>query len=337
MSQPITLEISKRNLIFNCTQIRKLIGKSKFCAVVKGDGYGHGIVNVANVVYPFVDCYAVALYVEAVKLIIGGIDKDILMLLPPTTENVIDAVGRRIILTVGSFKDLKVVLYGAEKSGVKARVHLAVNSGMNRLGLGSEKEIERAIKFISANCDKIGLEGVFSHFSNAEDEEYTERQFEKFTALTENISGVIKHISSSGGVLYGGRYNLDMVRIGIMLYGYTPYESEKIKLKPVMTAKIEKVLTRRGIKGERLMYGDYKATKNNVSILRLGYADGLSRTLFPSENNLCMDLCAVDDKIIKGKNKLIIKNVLPLSRQCGTIPYEILTSLSKRARIILTE
>ena len=154
--------------------------------------------------------------------------------------------------------------------------------------------------------------------------------------VKEKFPKAIAHISASGGTL--NREYFDAVRVGIMLYGYYPYEVKKpsIKVKPIMSVYAPVVKNRALEKNSPIMYGDFLTKEDiNASIIRFGYADGLPRkSVYGQLNNRCMDLTAVKNDT---KNKyfcILRKNAHEISKKYGTISYEVLTSISKRAKRI---
>ena len=147
--------------------------------------------------------------------------------------------------------------------------------------------------------------------------------------IKEHNKRAILHISASGGLLLGKKYQLSMVRVGLLLYGYSPIQTDKISVEPIMKVYAKNLLFRNGVKNEYVGYGKDKCNLDNISILRLGYADGFLRNnVKPFENNLCMDLSAVNFN--KNDYVLVMDNALEYSKKLKTIPYEILVSVSKR-------
>ncbi len=335
MSEPLIAKISLKKLQSNAIKVKGLLKKRvKFCAVVKSDAYGHGLTQIASSLYNICDYYAVSMLSECEKLRISGIDKPIIILTPPTSKTVDKLILLDITLPVGSIKDLILVYKSARKLNKKVKVHFSINSGMNRLGFDSEKEIAKAIKFIKNNSFVI-LDGGYSHFGLVEDKRHTKTCFNRFNKLVKPIKeyneNAIIHISSSGGLILNLKYQLDMVRVGLLLYGYSPIKTDKIKVEPIMEIFAKNLLSRRGVLGKNLMYGNNKSKLNSVSIIRLGYADGFYRlNTGDFAGNLCMDLSAIKD--IKSDYVSVLKDAEVTAKRLNTIPYEVLTSVSKRAK-----
>ncbi len=331
MRPPIAI-IDTENLKHNALEIKKLCNKSKFCAVVKSNAYGHGIAECSRAIYDIVDCFAVSLLSEAMTLRYAGIDKDILMLLPPSKDEISALIRHEITITVDSVKRLNEVIKVAVAINKIAKVAIAVNTGMNRLGIDSVQELDEILSIYHKNVKSLKITDIFSHFANNYDLNFTQKQCENFMPFVDKIKrdfDVKAHISASGGLLIGG-YNLDMVRVGIMLYGYLPFASEKIKLKKVMTIKAQTLDTRFLHKGDHLLYGNY-ILKNDrkVNLVNYGYTDcGKRKFMQGSVNNLCMDLSASINggRVLFDADKIANKN--------GTISYEVLTNATSRCELV---
>ena len=334
MSEPLIAKISLKKLKSNALKVKSLLkNKVKFCAVVKSDAYGHGIVEVASALYSICDYFAVSLLSECESLRISGIDKPILLLSPITESTIERLILKDITLSVSSVKDLLLIYKTSRKLDKVVKVHFAINTGMNRLGFDSEYSINKAINIIK-NCKNIELEGAYSHFGNVKDSAYTENSFKTFKKLTKSIvefnKKAIFHIASSEGLLANPKYQLNMVRIGLLLYGYSQTYTSKIEVEPIMQVYAKNLLSRTNVKNKHLMYGDKLSTEDNVSVVRLGYADGFFRSNGNNFiNNLCMDLSAVN--FSKNPYVLVLSNAKKLSEELNTIPYEILVSVTKRA------
>ncbi len=311
---------------------RKLNEGTKFCAVVKADGYGHGGAEVATALYPIVDCYAVALVEEGVALRQAGIDKDILVLIPAFDADLQAAVRYNLTFTVCSEADVLKISNEAFNQGVTAKAHIKYNTGMNRQGVDGLNELEK----ILALARKKGLiiDGIYSHFARPEDENSQKNAYNKFLLALSVAKGynkkVIGHISASGGFLRG--VELDMVRIGILLYGYKPFDCD-FNVKPAMAVYAPTLKTRSLHGGDTALYGDLAVDEDKtVTLVRFGYADGLERKAVSGQfNNRCMDITAIDGEF-SGFYRL--PDADALAKAYGTISYEILTKVCLRAEKI---
>ncbi len=329
--------IDLNNLRHNALAIKSMLNKDvKFCAVVKADGYGHGAGECANAIYDIVDYFAVAIVEEGVSLRYAGIQKDILVLVPPFKNDIERAILYDLTLSVSDIKLLKRIAQIAKKLNSQVKVHVKYNTGMNRLGVDSLDELNKILEFIDKS-NEIILDGFYSHLAKPEDKKQLKLAITKFLLALKSVkrynNKVLAHISASGGLLKG--YQFDMVRVGIMLYGYTPFKSDCIKLKKVMRVYAPVVTRRRIKKGELCLYGNKQSNRDvGITIIRCGYADGFFREQTKGQyNNRCMDLTAVD-KVVKGKYFCVMRDADVLAKRHRTISYEILVSATNRAERI---
>ena len=322
----------------NSKAIRNKLDKNtKFCAVVKADAYGHGAEKIASALYPYCDSYAVALVEEGVSLRLAGINKDILILIPPFNQDIERAIFYNLTLSASNIITLKNIEKACQKQNRKAKIHLKFNTGMNRLGADNLKELNALASFVF-NSKYLILDGMFSHIGNFANKKQLKQTQNKFLLANNLIKGynnkAICHISASGGFLSG--IESDMVRIGILLYGYKPFESDFIKVSPIMKIYSPLIKTRVIKRGENCLYGSWKAKEDlSVSLLRTGYADGFMRqNVFGQINNRCMDITAVKNAKITDKGVLIMGDAEGIAKQYNTISYEILTKSAIRAERI---
>ncbi len=359
-------EIDLDALRFNYHVLRDRIGENvRFLGVVKADAYGHGSVMVAETLEEEgADYLAVSSIDEAMELRINGIKMPILILGHTPREQVERLIEYDITQAVTC--RAKAVEYSeeAQKIGGVLRIHIKLDTGMSRLGfLCDSGYFETGVKGI---CDAINMpgldaEGIFTHFavSDEEGEEaeaYTEHQFELFMDVVEEIEKIsgrtfkIKHCANTGAVYKYSKTYLDMVRPGLLLYGYGEY-AKKLGLKPVMTLKTTVSTVKIYPSGTAISYGGiFKTDKSTrVGVLPYGYADGFFRSLsnkcsLMSEEGpvrqlgkICMDMCMVDlsnkPKVDVGSEiEVFGKNnpIEELSRIAATIPYELTCAVSKR-------
>jgi alanine racemase len=327
--------VDLKAILNNAEKIKKITGNYvKLCGVVKADAYGHGAIAVANALYSVCNCFAVALTAEGVALRQGGIDKEIL-LLTPIKKDEEQAVRYNLILTVSCISHIRDIEYICKRLNMHAVVHIKYNSGMNRLGC-NYNELQKLISII-LKSKYVDLQGIYSHFYMPQNNEELEKQYLSFLKAQNYAkcckTDIISHISASGGILAGRKYDFDMVRAGIMLYGYKPYKSEKLQLKKALKIKADIIENKKIGCGENLLYGDYKLKKNTeVSLVRLGYADGFLRCGTQNNyNNLCMDISA--EKVLNNK-KIIITDFDKLAKEYNTISYEVLCSVTKRSEMV---
>src|SRR5699024_7599743 len=225
-------EVSLDAISYNVKSFKKYLGgkSTQFMAVVKADGYGHGAVQVAKTAMKAgADYLAVALLDEALVLRKAGIQAPLLVLGYTGPEGVEEAVDKDIALTVFTKDVIKKLEQTAMKKKKRARIHLKIETGMNRIGLQSTAEVMDVTKEI--NPEYIELEGAFTHFADADhiDTAYTKKQFARFQAILneaekKGVSIPIKHCCNSAGTIQYPEMHLDMVRVGISLYGLYPSE-----------------------------------------------------------------------------------------------------------------
>lgn len=370
--RPVWAEINLDYLAHNMQEIRKIAQSKYVMAVVKADAYGHGAADAARVLLENgADRLAVAVLDEALELRHNGFTCPIMILGYIPKDQVEEVVENDLQTTVISYDYAEALSKESQKRGKVSKVHIKVDTGMTRIGYvpkdSSIEEIEKISKL-----PNIELEGVFSHFANADDgnKDYANEQVSKFNWFLDkfqdkNIKVNLRHVGNSATIIDLPEYHFDMVRPGIILYGYYPSEEimkEKISLKPVMTLKAKIVFIKEVEKGTSIGYGR-KFTcerKSIIATLPLGYADGYTRMLSGKANvivngevapvvgNICMDQCMIDvtdiddvqvgDEVIligeSGDNKL---NADYLGNQLGTISYEIVCMVGKRVPRVYIE
>ncbi len=336
------LNIAKINLNAlreNALAVRqKLNDGVKFCAVVKADAYGHGACVVANCLYNIVDCFAVALVEEGVELRNSGIDTDILVLTPPFHSDIERAVYFNLTLTVENKRQVLAIEKECVKQNKKAKIHIKYNVGMNRFGVDSLKELKEVLDYASKKTSII-IDGTFSHLPCPQNKKLLKTAVNKFLLANNLVKGYNSkatcHLSASGGLLMGEQF--DMVRVGILLYGYKPFLTNAITVKPIMKVYAPIIKRRNLGAGENALYGEFKiAGQKRVSLVRFGYADGLERKAVKGQvNNRCMDATMIDGWADK-KVITVMDNADSLAKKYKTIPYEILVKISIRAEKIYT-
>ncbi|GGJ55230.1 alanine racemase [Virgibacillus salexigens] len=309
-------EVSLDALHHNVIAFRRHIGnQTKLMAVVKADGYGHGALEVANeAMAAGADYLAVALLDEAIQLREAGIDFPILVLGYTRADGVRTAIENHITLTVFTEEAATKVKMEAETLQKTARVHLKIETGMNRIGVTSKEEALQVAE--AATSDYVMLEGAFTHFADADntDPTYTEKQFHQFrkvvSFLKQHRHIPIIHCCNTAGTIAYPDMHLDMVRVGIGLYGLYPEEHLKdiINLTQAMSFKTKPIHIKTLAADERISYGlTYQTSRESIiATIPVGYADGLSRLLSnhgnvtvhgkraPIVGRICMDQSMMD-------------------------------------------
>ena len=343
--QKVKAEICLKNIQGNLAAF-KTVCKTRVCAVVKADAYGHGAERVACALERNVDCFAVAIFDEAVKIRTAVCGKDILILTPPTGEDEIYLAAKNgFIVSVGDYACAKLVCKVACEKKILVRAHIKVNTGMNRYGMDFSS-LERTCKAF-AKTARVSVEGLYSHlYGNTIDSAEKQRvRFEKMRAVClRYFENILCHLSATFGTLLGEKYHYDMVRIGIGLYGYLPTgECKKLPLKRAMTVYAQITATR-VYTGGGVGYGERKlrlAKNTPVHVCRVGYADGFLRQRknglqgFEKQvNNLCMDACLRKGRAKKGEWVKILDDAEKTASVTGTIVYEVLCAATRRAEMV---
>ncbi|MCT1867005.1 alanine racemase [Dermabacter sp. p3-SID358] len=373
---PNRAEISLKAIAHNASQLRAAIPDYiALMAVVKADGYGHGMVEAARAaIAGGATWLGVAHPATALDLARANLDVPILAWLhePVSAKEVLPhAIGAGVDLAVSSLAQLEAVIDAAHSIERRARIHVALDTGMGREGaFGSEVEAIGAAIRESAH---VSLAGAMSHLYNADvqGDASVREQAARFDAMCERLEAAagpipLRHLSASAGALAGEEFRYDMVRPGITVYGYSSIETD-LDLRPVMSLTSRISLVKRVEAGQVVGYGAQYVTgrPTTLALVPIGYADGLDRrltnrlkvlvqtgstsTLVPQVGTISMDQIVLDlgPETDAGPGDRVVifgdPNRYPgvwtandLAREAGTIPYEILTSVSSRVpRVVL--
>ena len=359
------LEINLNALVYNLNIFRDLLKPAtKIMVMVKAFSYGSGDVEIAKLLqYQNVDYLAVAVADEGVQLRNAGIQTPIIVMNPEqdSFQNIIDY---RLEPNIYSVELLKSFLKIVSQNGLqKFPVHLKIDTGMNRLGLKSESEINEVIHLISAN-NWLKIKSVFSHLAASDDpdlDSFTQSQFDsfekQFKLFTHSFSYKIdRHILNSAGIERFPEKQFEMVRLGIGLYGVTntglPLENIGTLKSTISQVKIVEPNETVGYNRKGEIY-----IVSKIAIVPLGYADGIDRKLgnkngcafinekrVPIIGNICMDMLMLDVTGLDVKPGDRVEffgsniSILEVAKNASTIPYEILTGISQRVkRVYLQE
>ena len=367
--RPTKAIIHLDNLQHNIKEVKKRLHDNvKICLAVKADAYGHGAVHSSvAAIRSGVTHLAVASVQEGIELRNAGIISPIISLSIPNLDEAKDIILNNIQPIVVDAEYIEHLNNVAVSLNKTASVHLKIDTGMARIGCRCDEAIMLA-KRINEKTN-LHLEGVATHFAVADstlanDVAFTQKQISLFKKTIEAIKneGVkipLVHASNSGATLFQ-KEQFDMVRIGLLAYGYSPFDEENeslnIDLKPVMELLTEVVFIKQVKKGDSISYGrTWVAPKDTyIATLPIGYADGLSRSLssklkvrignefYPIVGRICMDQCMVDigaepsvkrwDEVcIFGPSNVIKNNsAKDVARLAGTICYEITSNINKR-------
>lgn len=335
-------------------------GDSGLCAVVKADAYGHGAAPVARACLEAgATSLAVAMVDEGLALRAAGVVEPILVMGYTGPEGAGRAVAGGLSVAVVSVENARMVAAQAELRGRMARLHLKVDTGMARLGVPAS-EAAAAAKAIASTPGAL-LEGVFSHFADADDPEsvFARLQLERFNEATAAIEatgvrGFARHIANSSAYIRMPASRLDMGRVGIAVYGLgvAGLEADGPALVPAMALKAKVTQVRTLPAGDSVGYGRTFVARraSRIGTLPLGYADGVSRALSnrgwvglpsgkaPIVGTVCMDQFMVDLTDLPDEGKGATATLFgpggpsagELAELLGTIDYEIISSVSVR-------
>lgn len=363
--RPVWVEVDLDALEYNVKNIKKLINNKDMIAVVKADAYGHGALDIIpTLIKNGVNRLAVAVITEAIEFRKKNINIPIMILGSTPLEYSEELINYDIEQTVFNLEYAEELSKIAVKMGKRAKIHIALDTGMGRIGfLQNEKSINEVEKI----CRLKGIDviGIFTHFATADEEnkEYSNYQFNKFTSFIKELErrGIhipIKHCSNSGAIMDLPETYLDAVRAGIILYGYYPsneVNKEVLDLKPVLSLKAKISHVKELDKDMYISYGrTFKTEKKSViATIPIGYADGYSRLLSGKVKvivngklanvvgRICMDQCMVDvtdvgnvkvsDEVtLLGNDGDIKFNADDIAEIMGTINYEILCMIKQR-------
>ncbi|MDK6369699.1 MULTISPECIES: alanine racemase [unclassified Aerococcus] len=362
-------KISLDAIIHNYQVIKQSLAPGKLVyATVKADAYGHGAKAVSQALSQAgVDGFCVALTDEALELRQAGIQEDIMVLGVIPKEEALDMAQAQVAVTVSRLDWLETVSAELEASDCPPLpVHLAVDSGMGRIGFLDSQSLQAAIDWISAHPKAFTLKGIFTHFATADSQDPQGKskqaaQAQAFQAIRQAIdcSGLSQpplfHQSNSAMALWYPDQTLDMVRLGIALYGANPSngaESLPYPLEPALSLETEIAHVKQMHAGETVGYGaTYTASQDEwIATLPIGYADGWLRAYSglkaliqgqpcPIVGRICMDQCMVrldqaypigTPVTLIGKNQGQEIRAEEVAAHAGTIAYETFCLLSQR-------
>jgi len=332
------------------------------CVAVKADAYGHGIVQVGRAaVQEGVEMLAAATVDEAVMLREAGISVPLLIYSLPIPEELSAIVEYGLTPLVADVPMVRELSQEAEAQQKSIAVHMKIDTGMGRIGCRPEDALQLAREI--ARSRRLHLAGVSTHFagSDMEDKSFTAGQIAIFTRTVESIraAGIdpgILHAANSGAVIDCPDSYFDMIRPGILIYGYYPSDAQTrtIDIRPVMELESQVVFLKRVQRDTPISYGmTYRTTRETViGTVPAGYGDGYSRLLsnrarilangesFPLVGRVCMDQCMVDlgpnpdvaryDKVTLFGPDRAGPDAEELARTIGTIAYEVTCAISRR-------
>ncbi|MDI6600332.1 MAG: alanine racemase [Thermoanaerobacteraceae bacterium] len=362
--RPTYVEIDLDAYHSNIKNIKEWVKDAEVCAVIKANAYGHGSCELAPVALEAgATRLAVAFLDEALELRSAGINAPILILGYTPLEQIEKAVKDDITLTVFDYDTALKLNEVASSLNKMAKIHVKLDTGMGRLGYTNRDKAISDIEKMSL-LKNIEIEGLFTHFAVAdiEDKSYTNQQFERYMEVVDGLKkrGIeipVKHVSNSAAILDLPDMRLDMVRAGIMTYGYYPSDEVKhtVDIIPVMSLKTTVSFVKRVPAGSSISYGRTFTTQREsvIATIPVGYADGYVRLrsgkakvivngeIADVVGRICMDQCMVDvtdindvrvgdEVILMGASNGKKIDADDIANDIGTISYEILCGISRR-------
>ncbi|GAK41046.1 alanine racemase [Paenibacillus urinalis] len=373
--RPTQAEINLDHLRHNVDCFRKALPEGVlFSACVKANAYGHGAVEIAKELERLdVDYLNVAFLDEALELRQAGVRSPILVLGYTPPEGIEVAYKHQITVTVFSEEVLQSIealepFAMDDHQDISLKVHLKIDSGMGRLGVITAKDAEHYAQRLK-RLSYVMLEGVYTHFAKADEEDkaYTLIQYQRFMDVVsalrnQGYSIPIIHTGNSAAAIDTPTLSLDMVRVGISLYGLYPsaeVDHDAVHLLPVLTLTTKIVYVKEVPEHWGISYGTryYSSKDEKIGTLPIGYADGFSRMLggkvevlvrgrrVPVVGTICMDQCMVSlqslneeqEDIKAGEEVVIIGQQMgstisadELASKLGTINYEVICMLANR-------
>lgn len=364
------VEVDLDNFTGNLQEVKRLVGPQvKILQVVKADAYGHGAIEISHVAMKNgASCLGVANADEGVQLRVGGITAPIIILSPSTISEITEIIKYNLTPSVSDISFARELQSRYKKARIRAPIHVEVDTGMGRGGTMNHDSIAMIQEI--TGFSNVYVEGIFTHLSQSETiTSYNESQwllFQRlFTEMKEhNIYIPIRHMANSGAVLNFPAFHLDMVRAGLMTYGIYPSLETvtKARLTPVMTFKTRVLLLKDFPPGCGIGYGStfITARSTKIATIPVGYGDGYGFILSnrgevlirgkraPVVGRISMDMCTLDvshipdcrvgdEVVMLGRQGDEEISAGEIAAKAGTISYEIICALGKRAPRIFVQ
>lgn len=312
-------KIYKQKLLNNIQSFKNILSKqTSFMAVVKADAYGHGAVQVAQFMeeQEVIDYLGVAQLIEAMELRNAGIQTPILIFNALRLSEIDFAINNNITLTVFSAELALAIVNRAENLKKQATVHIKIDSGMSRIGVRDFAQAHQIYQILQSS--HVNIEGIYTHFADATHKEpnhFTEEQFSFFKDILDgfaekNIHFPLVHACNTAATINFPEYHLDMVRVGIGLYGFNPTQTKNtaLTLQPIQNVDAKVTFIKDFPAGESIGYGRnfYSSEAMKVATIGIGYADGVPKALsnkgyfryadkkLPIVGDICMDQIMID-------------------------------------------
>ena len=332
--------IDVKALKYNAKKIKEELVKGvKLCAVVKANAYGHGSKIVAKNLENLCDFFAVACLKEAVELRKYNIKKPILILGLLSKSDIKQCFDNDISINISSITQLTEYTYILNelknRGNKKLKIHIKINTGLNRLGVSSISEFKEILNFISKS-DVLELEGIFTHFATkANDHDFILEQYSKFEKYKNLVDDkcIIIHCNNSYATLNFKKFSNSMVRCGFAIYGWLD------GFKPVLSIKTSVVQINNVDCGSVGYDRTYIANKRKIAVIPIGYADGFDRRLsnnfkvlvndvfVPVVGNICMDMTMLDVTDVEGVGVGSVVTILGADKNNSISVYDFANAL----------
>jgi alanine racemase len=348
-------EINLLNLIHNLKIIKSYRASEnvKVMAMVKADAYGHGMIEISKkALGGGVDALGVALVEEGIELRRAGITEPIYILGESPADAAVEAQKNNLILGINSYKSAKIISKECSRIKKKLRISIYVDTGMNGIGINFDDAVSEIINI--AGLPGLEIEGIFTHFACAgqKDDSYTQLQWARFNKIitgVEEYKILVKyyHCANSAAFFRHKNMHLDMIRIGISLYGLNPYDSDHYKwlkaeagkeaikavsdLKPLLSLKAKISFIKSVPEGYSISYcGTFKTQRDSIiAVVPVGYGDGYSRLLSnkasvlidgmhaPVVGNIMMDQFMIDVTDVASRKDIKVGDEVVLIGESG--------------------
>ncbi len=359
--RPTYALVSLSRLRANLAAVKAHAAPARTMAILKANAYGHGLEAVARCLAPQADSFGVALVEEGITLRRLGIRSPILVMGGTWTRQIPLFLEHDLAITVPSLARLRDVQEAAAAAGKRARVHLKIDTGMERIGVHHYSA--QGLLEAAARSPHLEVEGIYSHFANADTEDlaHARLQLERFHDVLRfyerrSLPVPLRHIANSAAVLRMPESHLDLVRPGILLYGVYPYSGapRTIEVMPALSWRSRVVYFKVVEAGSPVSYGSTWHSDHRVRLVTVpvGYGDGYFRSMsdraqvilrgrrHPQVGRICMDQIMVniewgtgyngDEVVLIGEQGEARVTVEELAEWASTIPYEVLTAINGR-------
>jgi alanine racemase len=359
--RPTYAVVSLSRLRANLAAVKARVSPARVMPILKANAYGHGLEAVARCLAPHADAFGVALVEEGIALRRLGIANPILVMGAMWSRQIPLLLDHDLTFTAPSLARLRDIEDAAAARGAVARVHLKIDTGMERIGVhhyNAEELLEAA-----ARSPHVKVEGIFSHLANAEadDLEDARRQLARFEEVLRfyerrSLPLPLRHLANSAAILRLPESHLDFVRPGLLVYGIAPFPgaSRMIDVRPALSWKSRVVFFKVVEPGSPVSYGSTWRSDHRVRVVTVpvGYGDGYFRRMsnraqvvlhgrrYPQVGLICMDQMMVniewgsgyngDEVVLVGEQGGERVTVEELAEWAGTVPYEILTAINDR-------